>query len=225
MRSIKSVQKDAYWLNRRFFTWRQKKRPYIILKWAETADGFIARKNYDSKWISSSFSRKLVHQWRSQEDAIMVGTNTCRYDNPYLNVRDWSGKNPIRIIIDRQLQLDKQLHVYDQTQPTICYNSIIDHKERNLEYVLNKATSHKQAMNFILQDLYHRQIQSLFVEGGAHLLNLLIEQGWWDEARVFQSQTLFNEGIKAPLLKSAHLIQVEDVSRDRLLIYQKLNKK
>lgn len=225
MRSIESIQNEAQWLNRRFFTWKKAKRPYIILKWAETADGFIARKNFDSKWISSPHSRKLVHQWRSQEDAIMVGTNTCRYDNPQLNVRDWSGRNPIRIIIDRQLQLDKQLHVFDQTQFTICYNFIRSHKENNLEYIMTQADSHEQTMSFILQDLHHRQIQSLFVEGGAQVLNLLIEQGWWDEARIFQSQILFNEGIKAPSLKSAKLTRVEDVSGDYLLIYQKLNKK
>lgn len=225
IKSTESIKNEAHWLNRRFFTWKEAKRPYIILKWAETADGFIARKNNDSKWISNAHSRKLVHQWRSQEDAIMVGTNTCRYDNPQLNVRDWTGKNPIRIVIDRQLGLDTQSHVFDHSQPTICYNSVRDYKEDNLEYVLIQPGSREQFMHFILQDLYQRQIQSLFVEGGTQLLTFLIEQGWWNETRVFQSQTLFNEGIEAPSLKAAKLIQVEEVSEDRLLIYQKLNKK
>lgn len=225
IKSIAPLQKEAWWLNRRFFTWKQEKRPYIILKWAETADHFIARKNHDSKWISNDHSRKLVHQWRSQEDAIMVGTNTYLYDNPQLNTRDWSGKNPLRIIIDRRLQLDSQLHVFDHSQPTICYNSIRDSKENNLVYVLIQADSYQQWMRLILQDLHQRQIHSLFIEGGAQLLNFMIEQGWWDEARVFQSKIFFNEGIEAPQLKSAKLVRIEEVSGDLLMFYQKLNKK
>ena len=100
----------------------EKQRPFILLKWAETADGFIARKNFDSKWISNPQSRRLVHQWRADEDAIMVGTNTAHYDNPRLNVRGVTGNDPIRVVIDRQLRLDPSLHVFDGNQPTLCYN-------------------------------------------------------------------------------------------------------
>ncbi len=95
------LDKEAHTLNRRFFTYIEKKRPYLILKWAETADGFIARENYDSKWISNTFSRQLVHKWRAEEDAVLVGMRTAQQDNPQLNCRDWSGRNPVRIVIDR----------------------------------------------------------------------------------------------------------------------------
>lgn len=222
---LPSLKDEADCLNRRYFTWNMKKRPYIILKWAETSDGFIARENHDSKWISNTHSRKLVHQWRSQEDAIMAGTNTCRYDNPKLNVRDWTGKNPIRIIPDKNLNLSPNLHVFDQSQPTICYNQVKTENQYNLSYVAIPEDDPAQFMSHLLYDLYQRKIQSMLVEGGAQLLSSLIRNGWWDEARIFQSGVVFHNGIKAPLLDSAELVQEENISGDRLLLYQKLNKK
>ena len=103
------LDKQGRELNKRFFTYMEKQRPYIILKWAETADGFIARENYDSKWISNEYSRQVVHKWRAEEDAILVGAKTAAHDNPQLNVRDWTGRNPVRIVIDRFLKLDDTL--------------------------------------------------------------------------------------------------------------------
>jgi diaminohydroxyphosphoribosylaminopyrimidine deaminase/5-amino-6-(5-phosphoribosylamino)uracil reductase len=114
--------KEGQSLNKRFFTAIEKQRPYILLKWAETADGFMARENYDSKWISHELSRQLVHQWRTQEDAVLVGTRTAMHDNPQLNVRDWSGRNPVRIVLDRFLRLSDKLHLFDGRQKTLCYN-------------------------------------------------------------------------------------------------------
>ncbi len=223
-RTIIDIEEEA-WLNRRFFTWQQERRPYIILKWAETADGFIARKNHDSKWISNVHARKLVHQWRSQEDAIMAGTNTIQYDNPQLNVRDWSGPNPVRVIIDKKLRLDPQAHVFDGRQPTLCYNLSKNAICGSLQYISLQDTTDSPFIKAMMDDLYSKKIQSLFVEGGASLLNFLIRQGWWDEARVFWADTRFGEGIRAPQLQDAMLLRQEDVSGNCLQIYQKLNKK
>lgn len=222
---LSSLKDEAHWLNRRYFTWNIKTRPYIILKWAQTSDGFIARENYDSKWISNAHSRKLVHQWRTQEDAIMVGTNTCRYDNPKLNVRNWTGKNPIRIIPDKNLSLGSDLNVFDQAQPTICYNRTKNENKHNLIYVSIPVDDPLEFLGLLLFDLHQRNIQSLFVEGGTQLLSSLIRNGWWDEARIFQSEVLFHKGIKAPSFDNAKLIQEKNISGDHLLLYQKLNKK
>lgn len=182
-------------LNKRFFTRVEKKKPYVILKWAQTADGFIARENYDSKWISGEQSRKLVHKWRTEEDAIWVGTNTAKHDNPKLNVRDWKGNDPIRLVIDKQLSLNQDLHLFDQEIPTICYNLKKEDKEENLEWV---KVSEDRLLEDVFLDLRQRGIQSVFVEGGAHLLQSLIHGGHWDEARVFTSESQFEKGIAAP---------------------------
>jgi len=118
--------------NIRFFTVMEKKRPYVLLKWAQTQDGFVARSNFDSKWISNEYSRQLVHKWRAEEHAIMVGTQTAHYDNPILNVRSFVGQNPVRIMIDKKLTLDPNSYLFDRSQPTICYNTEIDENSENL---------------------------------------------------------------------------------------------
>ncbi|RPA67434.1 bifunctional diaminohydroxyphosphoribosylaminopyrimidine deaminase/5-amino-6-(5-phosphoribosylamino)uracil reductase RibD [Cyclobacteriaceae bacterium YHN15] len=200
--------------NIRFFTYMEKQRPYIILKWAQTRDNFIAKNNYDSKWISNVYSRQLVHKWRSQEDAIMVGTQTAKYDNPRLNVRDWNGKNPLRIVIDRTLSLDSDLHLFDQSQATICYNQIKSEVLNNLEWV-------KLQMGFeiehILEDLFAKKIQSIIVEGGAQLLNKFIQLELWDEARVIVGMNEFGTGISAPLI-GGRIKEELDIQGDKLSI-------
>lgn len=207
--------KRASALNKRFFTQVQKKRPYVILKWAETGDAYVARADYSSKWISNSHSRQLVHRWRTEEDAIMVGTKTAYYDNPRLNAREWEGKDPIRVVIDRRLILDSNLHLFDQSQPTLCYNLIKEESHKNLEFVkLNPDFSLWE----ILDDLYRRNIQSVIIEGGAVLLQLFIEGELWDEARVFVGKNRFGSGIPAPLLKH-NPIETIDVMGDQLNIY------
>ncbi|MEO9965347.1 MAG: bifunctional diaminohydroxyphosphoribosylaminopyrimidine deaminase/5-amino-6-(5-phosphoribosylamino)uracil reductase RibD [Reichenbachiella sp.] len=202
-------------LNKRFFTRVERKRPYVILKWAQTQDGFIARENFDSKWISNEKSRKLVHKWRSEEDAIWVGTNTAKYDNPSLNVRDWRGSDPIRIVIDKQLSLDKKLHLFDQEVATICYNLKTNSKEENLEFV---KLEDKNLLDEIFFDLRQRGIQSVLVEGGAFLIQSLIDNNYWDEARVFTGDTRFEKGIKAPELALAPSAE-EEIEGDQLLTY------
>jgi diaminohydroxyphosphoribosylaminopyrimidine deaminase / 5-amino-6-(5-phosphoribosylamino)uracil reductase len=202
-------------LNKRFFTFMEKKRPYIILKWAETADGFIARKNFDSKWISNEQSRKLVHKWRSEEAAILVGTATVQHDNPSLTVRDWSGKNPVRIVIDRYARLPQTLTVFDSTQQTLCYTTT---KEVSLDNLTFIKLPENQFQQELLTDLHTRKIQSVIIEGGATTLQQFINTGLWDEARVFTSDQEFGSGISAPQFHG-NLIARESVLNDTLTFY------
>lgn len=208
---------EARELNRRFFTFMEKERPYIILKWAQTSDGFIARENYDSKWISNQYARQLVHKWRTEDDAVLVGVNTALHDNPRLNVRDWTGRNPVRIVIDRFLKLNPELHLFDGSQKTICYNVLKDAEFMNLSLI--KITQ-ENFIQELVKDLYRQKIQSVIVEGGTQILNLFIESGLWDEARIFRSPQLFDKGIKAPCVQGA-LIARDDVMGDELLVYRR----
>lgn len=198
-------------LNKRFFTGIHKKRPYIIFKWAETADGFIARKNYESKWISGKVSRALVHKWRTEEDGIMVGSNTARYDDPQLNARDWKGRNPARIVIDRRLQLPPNLKLYNQQQLTLVYNELNRSQAPNLEFV---KLDRENFLEEVFIDLYEKGIRSLIIEGGSTLINLLIAQKLWDEARIFKSSKVtFGEGIEAPRIQG-RLVHSEQLMDD-----------
>lgn len=212
------LEKEARELNRRFFTMIERRRPYVILKWAQTEDGFIARSNFDSKWISSEQSRVLVHKWRAEEDAIMVGTNTARYDNPTLNVRDWFGKNPLRVVIDKQLALPTSLKLFDGSIPTLVYNTVADKEEKNLVKI---KLDEPYFLTGILADLYKRKVQSVFIEGGSGLLNTVIASGLWDEARVFDCPVTFTNGIKAP---SLNIVPIETIrlKTDNLKIYRNL---
>ena len=209
------LETEGRFLNRRFFSFMEKKRPYIILKWAETADGFIARENYESKWISNEYSRQLAHRWRSEEDAVMVGTRTAEYDNPMLNVRDWSGRNPVRVVIDRDLRLNDQLNLFDRSQPTICYNLLREEEHENLMFV---KLGNENFLEEMIHDLYERKIQSIVVEGGAQTFSTFIKNDWWDEARVFRSTLSFIKGIPAPELHGHHLSE-ENIMGDHLTIF------
>ena len=205
------LEKEARWQNRRFFTQIEKHRPYVILKWAQTQDGFVARENFSSKWISGSQSRQLVHKWRAEEDAILVGKNTAQYDNPSLNVRDWVGKNPVRIVLDSNLELPENLNLFDQSIPTICYNSKKSETQENLNFV---NLGEQFSMYDMLKDLHSRKIQSLIVEGGTKVLSQFIENSLWDEARVFSGKVKFGTGISAPILnqKPAETLSIgEDI--------------
>lgn len=209
------LEKEVRVQNRRFFTQIEKKRPYVILKWAQSKDGFVARSDYSSKWISNPRSRQFGHKWRAEEDAILVGKNTAKYDNPSLTVRDWTGKNPLRLVIDPNLELPENLNLFDQIVPTICFNTVKSERTDNLEFVkLEPGFELKE----VLEDLNYRKIQSLIVEGGSFVLNKFIEEGLWDEARVFTGPTKFGEGISAPML---NLIPAETLSiqEDTLRIY------
>lgn len=209
------LEKKVRYQNRRFFTRMEKKRPYILLKWAQTLDRYIARTNYDSKWISSVLSRQLVHRWRAEEDAIMVGTHTAHYDNPRLNVRDWSGKDPIRVVVDRNLRLSQALNLFDGTQRTLVYNQRQDKTTGLTQWIRVDAHFDLKAL---LEDLHQKGVQSLLVEGGAALLQDFIRQGLWDEARVFTGNLRFGLGIPAPVLPAYPEIR-QSLETDTLEVY------
>jgi diaminohydroxyphosphoribosylaminopyrimidine deaminase/5-amino-6-(5-phosphoribosylamino)uracil reductase len=189
------LEQEGLELNKRFFKSIRENAPYVILKWAQTADGFIARDDFDSKWISNKISRKLVHKWRSEEDAILVGKNTAKHDNPTLNVRDWVGKDPLRIVIDHDLALDQNLKLFNKEIPTICYNTKSSSEDENLKFV---RLSEKSFLRDLLADLHQRDIRSVIIEGGASTLNEFIKAGLWDEARVFTAPVTFGSGIRPP---------------------------
>lgn len=208
------LEKEGNWLNRRFFTNQTKKRPYIILKWAQTQDGNIARENFDSKWISNQYSRQLVHKWRSEEDAILVGFNTSLQDNPQLNVREMAGRNPIRLLIDKNLQIPSSHHLFDQSQKTIVFNSLKSGVENGVEFIQLKQ---EDDLNPLLFALFERKVQSIIVEGGTKTLQKFIDQDLWDEARIFTSKSVFEKGIKAPKI-GGKLISKQNILGDDLEI-------
>lgn len=214
------LEEECKWLNRRFFTRVQKHRPYIILKWAHTADGFFAPADSRQFWITGLESRKLVHQWRGEEDAILVGTNTVAIDNPQLNVRYGNGKLPKRIVIDRRLKLSRDLNVFDQSVETLVFNEIKTEFDGKIKYIALEDFD-RFVPQYILYQLYLQDIQSVIIEGGAKTLNSFIDAGLWDEARIFTGEVKLNNGIKAPEIKG---IIAEEVflETDRLnILYNK----
>jgi diaminohydroxyphosphoribosylaminopyrimidine deaminase / 5-amino-6-(5-phosphoribosylamino)uracil reductase len=209
------LENEAIGLNIRFFTSQLKKRPYIILKWAETQNGCIARDNFDSKWISNALSRKIVHQWRSQEDAILVGKNTAIFDNPRLNVRDWSGKSPTRILLDSYLETPTTHYVFDKSQKTIVFNTVFSQFTDNLAFVQME----KLDLNTIVAYLHKQNILSVIIEGGASVIKSFIKQNIWDEARVFVAENNFQNGIEAPKL-AINPFLTEKIKNDTLNWYK-----
>ncbi len=194
--------------HRRFFTFHNKKRPYIILKWAETSDGFIAPLHKTKKapvWITNAYSRQLVHKWRTEEQAILVGTNTVSEDNPSLTARDWAGKHPIRVVIDKDEKLSKQMNVFNSDAETLLISSkVVD---------FNKPLAKE-----ICDLLFKNQINSVIVEGGAKTLQTFIDEGLWDKARVFIGATPFSNGIKAPVIKGQLTSELQ-IEQDTLKTY------
>ena len=217
------LEEECKKLNKRFFTFHEKKRPYIILKWAQTADGFIDVKRKEESTskpiqISNSDSKKLLHLWRSQEQAIVIGTNTALLDNPQLTVREVDGKNPLRITVDKWLRIPRDFHLFDQSTPTIIFTSVEEPSKSNLEYI--KIDFEKPVIPEILDELYKRNIHSLMVEGGELFLNSFIDEGLWDAARVFISEKELGKGVSAPILKQNPVVR-ENISGDKLLFYMK----
>lgn len=212
---VGTLEKEARELNERFFTSVQKQRPYVILKWAQTDDGFVAKENFDSKWITNDYSRQLVHKWRTEEDAILVGKNTALHDNPSLTVRDWKGRNPVRVLLDTNLEVSKKSKLLNEEATTIIFNSIKNEENGNVKWLkvdLNNPLN-------ILQKLHQLSIQSIIIEGGAQTLNSFIDQNCWDEIRVFIAPKSFGKGIEAPNTLGA-LIHTETIFGDQLKIYK-----
>jgi diaminohydroxyphosphoribosylaminopyrimidine deaminase / 5-amino-6-(5-phosphoribosylamino)uracil reductase len=214
------MEDEGYELNKRFFTFHTQKRPYIILKWAQTLDGFIAMKDFSSKWISNKYSRLLVHYWRSREDAIMVGTNTAFYDNPLLTAREMGGRNPVRVVIDRNLRLPKELNLFDGESPTIVFTENERPESNNLKFI--KIDFERNFPQNLLSALYHEKLQSVIIEGGSNILSSFLSQGLWDEARIFTGKSVFGTGIDAPRISSENLLH-EKTESDLLTVYYNTN--
>lgn len=213
-------------LNKRFFTFHQKKRPYIILKWAETSDRFIAPDEHTRQaindnqkkpvWITNPFSRQLVHKIRSQEHAILVGTQTVLDDNPKLDVRDWTGKNPTRIVLDRTGKISEDYSVKDGKTKTIIITESQNFK--NSENIFYENCTFDSSLAITVSDvLFKHEIQSVIIEGGRQTLQTFIDANLWDEALVFRGNVNFKKGKSAPNL-SGNLIKKQAVLDDELLI-------
>ena len=214
------LEQDCINHHKRFFTFHQKKRPYIILKWAETIDGFIAPLTKSEKkpvWITNKYSRQLVHKWRTEEQAILVGSNTVLQDNPSLNVRDWTGKNPIRVVLDSNLKLSKAHEVFNGEAKTIV---ITDKATSSYKSNIYEEVVYYQAnlAHEICTILFEHQINSVIIEGGSKTLQLFIDTNLWDEARVFSGAASFKEGVKAPHF-SGQLISEKNIATDILKMY------
>lgn len=206
--TIGILEDECNELNKRFFTFHTKKRPYIILKWAESQDGFIApleREKKEPVWITNEFSRQLVHKWRSEEQAILVGTNTVLEDNPSLTVRNWTGNNPIRIVLDQKKRIPKESPIFDTQANTL---------------LISKDTiNFKNAIVSEIADfLFKNEIQSVIIEGGRQTLQTFIDANIWDEARVFKGAKALKNGIKAPLITSVNA-KKEQLLDDQLLTF------
>jgi diaminohydroxyphosphoribosylaminopyrimidine deaminase/5-amino-6-(5-phosphoribosylamino)uracil reductase len=215
------LKKECFELNKRFFTFHKQKRPYIILKWAESQDGFLDIKRdagtpIGPNWISNPISRMLVHKWRSVEQAIIVGTNTVIYDNPKLDTRLWPGKSPLRVILDKKNRIGPSSHVFDDKIPTLVFSKREPVSKNNTEYIHFEDDT--DDLMLVLNNLYERNIQSLIVEGGQRLLKSFIHQNLWDEARVFKGSKDFKEGIPAPSIHATFRAN-KRILNDTLIIY------
>lgn len=202
------LEKECRTSNIRFFTFHEKKRPYIILKWAESQDGFIAptvREEQKPVWITNEISRQMVHKWRTEEQAILVGTQTVIDDNPKLTARDWAGKNPIRVVLDKNSRIPKTSFVFDNESDSIFLT------KSEIDFDNNLA---KNTCDF----LYKKNIQSIIIEGGQQTIQTFIDANLWDEARVFKGNIFFENGIKAPVLNKKWT-KKQTFSNDELFTY------
>lgn len=213
------LESAAKILNQRFICCQEKKRPYIILKWAQSADGKIAANGNHRTYISNEYTNILVHRWRSEEAAILVGAGTAIMDNPALTVRAWKGNNPLRLLIDRNLKTPASAQLLDQSVPTIVFNSIKESTITNLRYCLIKQTD--DFIPAMLEILMKEKIQSILVEGGAEILNAFIQKGLWEEARIITNTALqIGQGLAAPILKDAFLKEAFQLHTDHIQFYQ-----
>lgn len=228
------MEAEAKDLNRRFFTFQTKKRPYIILKWAQTLDGFIDANRGPADpiapiWITNELSRSLVHRWRSEEQAILIGTKTVEKDNPKLNVRDWSGRTPTRVIIDRKLRLPIESNVFDGGIPTLLFignNAAASVRKSQFAAIPNLeiiSIDYAKGMEMqLLKELYDRNISSVMIEGGAIIINSFVQKNLWDEARVFIGNQFFYDGVKAPSF-ARELHSYDELGDSKLFTYRNKN--
>ena len=215
------LEKECKELNKRFFTFHEKKRPYIILKWAETEDGFIAPLEKNEKkpvWITNQYSRQLVHKWRTEEQGILVGTNTVLEDNPSLEARDYFGQSPLRIAIDGNNKIEENFQIKNQKTRTIIVteNEILTKK---LNIIYKNTIFDNNFIDNLLKYLHSINIQSLIIEGGTQTIQSFINKDLWDEAIVFSNKNKFSKGIKAPKLNYKNFTDFQ-IKNDQLKLFR-----
>lgn len=213
------LENECNELNKRFFTFHQKKRPFIILKWAESQDGFISPKEKSEQkpvWITNTYSRQLVHKWRSEEQAILVGTQTVIDDNPKLDVRDWTGKNPTRIVLDQNNRTAKSCNVFDNQTKTLFFSKEKTNPDKE-NLIFEILDFEKNIASQLADAFYQHQIQSVIIEGGRQTIQTFIDANLWDEARIFKGNILFKEGTAAPILNGIYF-KKQLIGKDELTI-------
>ena len=195
------MQAEAREVNKRFLTYYEEQRPYVILKWAQTMDGFIDKKRSGGKpsIISGELSQRISHKWRTEEQSIMIGTNTARLDDSLLTARYWKGPDPLRVTVDVNNRLPDNLHLFQGPPETIVLKT--------------------ERVSEMLKELHQREIQSVIVEGGAKLLSSFLKEGLWDEARIFINEQSFGEGVEAPALPSGEH-KTEQLEVDQLSVFK-----
>lgn len=214
---IGNLDLENKWLNRRFFTFHDKKRPYIILKYAQTKNGYFCPESENQKWISNDFSKKITHKWRSEEQAILVGTKTALIDNPQLNVRLWKENNSLlRVCIDRNLQIPESYNLRSGNYKTLIFNKLKNEIVNNVEYA--KLNFKQNVISKILNKLYENQIQSLIVEGGLFTLQEFINANLWDEARIITGNVEWKNGKASPKLTDFEVLKKQNLMNNELLI-------
>jgi diaminohydroxyphosphoribosylaminopyrimidine deaminase/5-amino-6-(5-phosphoribosylamino)uracil reductase len=214
------LDEECRYLNRRFFTRINQHRPYIILKWARTANGYFAPKNTVQQWISGPLAKKLVHKWRTEEDAVLVGKQTAISDNPQLSAREWMGRNPVRIVIDRKLEIPEGHHIYNGLTKTVILNEQKTDVTGNIHFIQMEDMQYYLPQKIAFQ-LYLMDIQSIIIEGGANVLNQFISSGLWDEARVFSSSNSWDTGVFSPQI-NGKITSVRPIDQDYLTIYENM---
>jgi len=214
------LEKEGAWVNRRFFSFHTKNRPYIILKWAQTKQGFFAPPDRSRFQITNAASQALVHKWRTEESAIMVGTNTAMYDNPQLTARTYTGNQPLRIVLDTELKIPASHHVFNADAETWIINQHKEERDGNIHFVRMDLAN---VLPQLLSRLQHHNILSLIVEGGASLLQSFILLGLWDEARVFTGQASLPHGISAPILNNSVPAYATELDGDMLNVFTNKN--
>lgn len=213
------LEKEAIELNKWFFTFQIKKRPYLILKWAQSANGKMALAGYEPVNISNGYTNRLVHKWRREIPAILVGAHTVITDNPKLTNRYWPGNNPVRVVLDKELKLDKQAHIFVSGEAVYIFNFIKDENTENLNYIkLNPALP---VLPQMLETLYSLQIEAVLVEGGPTTLQSFLDAGFWDEVIIITNKNkIIEQGIAAPKFHSGEAKQILNIKDDELQFYQ-----
>ena len=218
------LEAECFDVNRRFFTFHNKKRPLIILKWAETIDGFIDKKRKGTdenspNWISNQYAQQIVHKMRAEEQAVLVGTTTVLNDNPSLTVRSWTGENPIRVVLDRASKIPANYNLLKGEIKTIVFSETKHIIDAYGNVIFERIDFSKNVPKQICEVLYRYEIQSVIIEGGKQTLQTFIDENLWDEAYVFIGDVTFREGLRAPEFKKVPF-EIRKISNDTLIIYK-----